>query len=152
MYAATRLFAIRRQIRQGLGLAAGVGACALLSGCIGDPFHDAQVEPGSPVAAEVARVAHGDHPYPTFAAIPDAPKDLRPVRQYGRDAQAIESARADLERQTADDTWSVTDPEAYAAKARARAGSEPPPAASGAAASFADTQRKRATPPPPPPN
>ena len=152
MYATTRLFAIRSRIRTAAGLMAGVAACALVSACVGNPFRDAQVDPSSPIAAEVAKTVPQHTTYPTFAEIPPMPKDVRPVRQYGRDAKAVEQARADLERKTAPDTWSLTDPEILAAQARAKAGDEPPPTASSDTADFANTQRKRATPPPPPPN
>jgi hypothetical protein len=151
MYAVTRLFAIRSRIRTPVIVLSGLGASVLLSGCIGDPFHDAQVDPHSPVAAEVARVARIKTDYPTFASIPAKPTDVRPVKQYGRAAQAIEDARADLEAQTAPETWSLDDAEGFAAKARAAAGAEAPPTKNGDTAAFVDTQRKRATPPPPPP-
>ncbi|THD80917.1 MAG: hypothetical protein E7812_05750 [Phenylobacterium sp.] len=131
---------------------AGVGGCALVSACVGNPFRDAQIDPSSPVAAEVARIVPANTTYPTFAGIPAMPKDVRPVKQYGRDAAAVEKTRAQLERQTAPETWSLSDTEAFAAKARAEAGDEPAPTASGDTADFANTQRKRATPPPPPPN
>jgi hypothetical protein len=151
MYASARLFSIRRHLRRAATLIAGVGACALLSACIGNPFADAKVDPDSPIASEVAKVAHEDRAYPTFASIPSVPKDLRPVRQYGREAQAIEQARADLEQKTAPETWSLTGTEAFAAKGRQDTGQEAAPTPSGATADFATTQRKRATPPPPPP-
>lgn len=151
MYAATRLFAIRGRTRRPVILAVGVGASVLLSGCIGNPFGDAKVDPQSPVAPEVARVARIKTKPPTFASIPPIPKDVRPVKQYGRAAAALESARADLEQQTAPETWSLTDAEAYAAKARAAAGTEAPPTANGDTDAFVNSQRKRATPPPPPP-
>ncbi|HEV2531570.1 hypothetical protein [Phenylobacterium sp.] len=134
-----------------MSLLAGASAAALLAGCIGNPFGDAQIDPSSPVAPDVARIANANHPYPTFASIPAKPKDVRPVRQYGRDAQAIEQARADLERKTAPETWSLGDTEAFAAQAQRDAGREAAPQANGDTAAFADTQRKRATPPPPPP-
>jgi hypothetical protein len=152
MYALADLFAIRSGYRAALRLSAGAGACLLLSACIGNPFKDAQVDPNSPIAPEVARLAHNTgQPYPTFASIPPVPKDVRPPRQYGRAAGRVDAARTKLEAETADDTWSVTDPEAFAAKARAAAGSEAAPAASDTEG-YANSQRKRATPPPPPPN
>jgi hypothetical protein len=150
MYAATRRFAIRSQIRRPLTVAVGLGASALLSGCIGNPFQDAQVDPNSPVAPEVARVARLKTDYPTFASIPAIPKDVRPVKQYGRAADAIEAARADLERETAPESWSLSDTEGFAAQARAAAGTEAPPSNSGDTTAFVNSQRKRATPPPPP--
>jgi hypothetical protein len=151
MYGSARLFSIRRPLRRAMSLVAGTSACALLAGCIGNPFADAQIDPSSPVAADVARVANADRPYPTFASIPAKPKDVRPVRQYGRDAQSIEQAQADLEAKTAPDTWSLKDTEAFAAQAERDAGREAAPEASGDTAAFANSQRKRATPPPPPP-
>jgi len=151
MYGSARLFSIRRPLRRALSLAAGASACALVAGCISNPFGDAPIDPSSPVAADVARVANSNRPYPTFASIPAKPKDVRPVRQYGRDAQSIEQARADLEAKTAPETWSLNDTEAFAAQAQRDAGREAAPQANGDTAAFADTQRKRATPPPPPP-
>jgi hypothetical protein len=150
MYAPARLFSIPRQIRLGLSLAGSAGACALASGCVGNPFADAQVDPASPIAAEVARLAHAERPYPTFAAIPPVPKDVRPARQYGQQAKRIEQARADLEAKTAPETWSLGGTEAFADQARRQAGQEAAPADSGDTAAFAARERKRATPPPPP--
>jgi hypothetical protein len=151
MYGSARLFSIRRPLRRALSLLAGASACALVAGCIGNPFADARIDPSSPVAADVARVANASAPYPTFASIPAKPKDLRPVRQYGRDAQAMEQARADLEQKTAPETWSLQDTDAFAAQAQRDAGREAAPQANGDTAAFANSQRKRATPPPPPP-
>jgi hypothetical protein len=150
MYAPTRLFSIRRQIRLTAALLAGGGACALLSACVGNPFRAAEVNPNSPIAPEAARLANANRPYPTFASIPPMPKDVRPAPQYGREAHAILQSRADLEAQTAPETWSVTDTESFAAQAKREAGQEAAPTSSGDSAAFANTQRKRATPPPPP--
>jgi hypothetical protein len=150
MHAFARLFSIRRQIRPALGLVMGAGACALLSGCMSNPFANAAVDPASPVAAEVARAANTTRPYPTFAGIPPVPKDVRPVRQYGQQVKTIQQARADLEARTAPETWSLNDPEAFAAQARRQAGQEAAPTANGDTDAFAARQRKRATPPPPP--
>jgi len=127
-----------------------VGACALLSACV-NPFTEAKVDPNSPIAAEVAKVAHTHRAYPTFASIPPAPKDVRPPQQYGREAQATEGARADLDAKTAPETWSLTGTEGFAASAQSEAGPEAAPTGAGDTAAFANTQRKRATPPPPPP-
>lgn len=147
MYAPARLFSIR----SAAGLIAGASACALLAGCVGNPFQDAKVDPQSRVAAEVAKVAHTNRAYPTFAEIPPIPKDVRAPGQYGRQAQAIEQARSDLEQKTAPETWSLSGTEGFAAQARQEAGNEAAPTPSGEAGAFADSQRKRATPPPPPP-
>ena len=149
MYSSARLFSIRSQIRGALGLGVGAAACVALSGCVGNPFGDAQVDPNSPVAAEVARVANSNKPYPTFASIPAVPKDVRAPGQYGRDARAMTAARDDIEAKTAPETWQLTDTEGFAATARRDAGQEAAPTDTGATAAFANTQRQRATPPPP---
>jgi hypothetical protein len=150
MYAPARLFSIRLQIRPTVRLLTCAAGCALLAACVG-PFGDAQVDPQSPVAAEVARAAHANRAYPTFASIPPMPKDVRPPAQYGRQAQAIEQARDDLEARTAPETWSLTGTESFAAGAQHEAGQEAAPTGAGETSAFANTQRKRATPPPPPP-
>lgn len=150
MYALPRHFSIRTRIRPALGVLTGAAACALLSACV-NPLAEAKVDPASPIEAEVARTAHANQAYPTFASIPAVPKDVRPPAQYGRAAQTIEQARTDLDARTAPETWSLSGTEGFAAKAQSEAGQEAAPAATGDAAAFADTQRKRATPPPPPP-
>ena len=132
----------------------GAGACvavgALLGGCMGNPFEDASVDPRSPIAKDVPKLVKADAPYPTFAAVPPVPKDVRPHRQYGVAAAQVTKAAADLERATADDTWTLKqDTTAYAAQARAAAGPDLPATSSADTEAFAAALRKRATPPPP---
>lgn len=151
MYAVVRHFAIRADLGSVARLAAGAGACLLLTACMTEPFTDAKVDPNSPVAAEVAKVAHENRAYPSFNAIPPLPKDVRAPQAYGRQAQAIEQARADLEARTAPETWSLMGTEGFASKAQHEAGSEAAPTGGQDTGAFATTLRKRATPPPPPP-
>jgi hypothetical protein len=136
----------RRLAAQGL---ASLGACALLGACVGNPFEDAKVDPRSPVTAEVASSVRPDAPYPTFAGIPPVPKDVRPHRQYGRAAAQIAQTGADLERATADDTWTLNNTETFAAEAQTAAGPALAPPVQADTEAFARAQRKRATPPPP---
>ena len=49
------LFVNVRQCGVDAALLASVGACVMLSACVGNPFKDAKVDPRSPIAAEVAR-------------------------------------------------------------------------------------------------
>ncbi|MDB5426197.1 MAG: hypothetical protein JWR47_1012 [Phenylobacterium sp.] len=130
---------------------ASVGACAMLSACVGNPFKDAKVDPRSPIAAEVARTVRSDAPYPTFAGIPPVPKDVRPHKQYGQAAAQIEQTRADVVRATGDDSWTLNNSETFADQARSAAGPELAPAQQSDTEAFAKDLRKRATPPPPPP-
>jgi hypothetical protein len=121
----------------------------LLCGCIGNPFKDAAVDSTSPVAADVARLTRGDATFPGFADIPSAPKDVRPLANFGRDAQSMLNAGAALERDTAPDTWTLKGTDAFVEKAMRDAGPQIEPPKPGDAEAFARELRERATPPPP---
>jgi hypothetical protein len=126
-----------------------MSAAALLSGCIGDPFKDAKIDPASPIAAEEAKLTRQPAPMPSFAAIPKKPTDLRAAAQYGRSAQDILAQGEALVAATQPSTWTLQNTEAFAEKGRRDAGPqlEPPTAADSEA--FARELRERATPPPP---
>lgn len=126
-----------------------ISGCLLLGACVGNPFKDAAVDPASPVAADVARLTRGDAAFPTFADIPKAPNDVRPLANFGRDAQAMLNAGAALERDTAPDTWTLKGTDAFVEKARRDAGPQIEPPKPGDAEAFARELRERATPPPP---
>jgi hypothetical protein len=129
--------------------AALAGVCLAVAGCTGVPFTDAKIDPASPVAADVAKMTRQPGKFPTFASIPPKPKDLRPVAQYGRDAQAVLAAGEALVAATAPSTWTLGDTEAFAEKARRDAGPQIEPPKPGDAEAFAKALRERATPPPP---
>jgi hypothetical protein len=132
----------------GWKLLGAAGGCLLLGACVGNPFEDAKVDPRSPIAGEVAKTVRPDAPYPSFAAIPAVPKDVRPRRQYGQAATQIDTAAAQLERATAPGTWTLERTDSFTAAAQAAAGPQldaPQPADTEA---YAAALRKRATPPP----
>jgi len=133
----------------GLKFLAAASGCMLLSACVGNPFEDAKVDPRSPVAGEVAKSVRPDAPYPTFAAIPPKPKDIRPRRQYGRAAEQVDQAAAQLERATAPSTWTLERTTDFAAAAQSAAGPQIDTPPAGATEAYAAALRKRATPPPP---
>jgi hypothetical protein len=143
------LFVNVRRTRRAAQLLAGAGACAVLSGCMGNPFRDAKVDPRSPIAAEVATAVRHDAPYPTFAGIPPVPKDIRPHKQYGQAAAQIEKTRDELALTTADNTWTLSNTETFAAQVKSGAGPDRGAAQQSDTDAFAKEQRKRATPPPP---
>ena len=126
-------------------VAGGASLCA----CITTPYEDAKIDPTSPVAADVARMTGAKARFPTFAGIPKAPNDIRPVAQYGRDAKSILAAGAALERATAPDTWTLQGTDDFAEQARRDAGPQIDPPKPGDAEAFARALRERATPPPP---
>jgi len=126
-----------------------VAGSVLLSGCVGNPFADSKIDPASPVAADVARMTRQDGKFPTFAGIPKAPTDIRPLAQYGRDARAVLAQGAALEQATAPGTWTLQGTDDFAEKARRDAGPQIEPPKPGDAEAFARELRERATPPPP---
>jgi hypothetical protein len=133
-------------------LAAAASLCALTAGCISNPFADAQVDPRSPIAKEVTTSVKPDAPYPSLAAIPGRPKDVRPVRQYGVAAQQVDKAADQLVAQTADDKFTLQNTDTFTAEAQAAAGPEAQAGQAqqaGETEAFAAAMRKRATPPPP---
>ncbi len=132
-----------------LARSAAVVACAAVGGCVGAPFQDAKVDPTSPVAADVARITRTGGPFPTFAGIPKAPTDIRPLAAYGREARAILAEGAALEAATAPGTWTLEGTDAFAEKSRRDAGPQIAPPTPGDAEAFARALRERATPPPP---
>ena len=146
MNASRPLFPIRFRLAVPLWAA---GGCLILGGCVASPFKDTKVDPASPVAADVARLTRGDAKFPTFAGIPKAPSDLRPVAQYGRDADLVLAAGAELVRATEPGTWTLQGTDDFAEKSRRDAGPQIEPPKPGDAEAFARALRERATPPPP---
>ena len=124
-------------------------ASVLLAGCLGDQIASAKVDPASPIAAEVAKVATADKDFPNFNEIPPKPTNLRPVRIYGERARALEAARDEVDAATAPETWTLRETGAFESRARADAGPDLGAPANTDTEAFANTIRKRATPPPP---
>ncbi|HVI32925.1 hypothetical protein [Phenylobacterium sp.] len=131
-------------------LLAAAGASALLAGCASNPFDAAKVDPTSPVAGEVSRLVRANRDYPTFAEIPKKPTDVRPLRLFGQAADEVAAAGAALEQATAPSTWTLSNTDSFAARARSDAGPDAGPADPRSTEAFADDLRRRATPPPPP--
>jgi len=126
-------------------------AAATLGGCAGaNPFATAPVDSSSPVASEVAKLARGNHDYPTFAEIPPKPVDVRPPRKWGVAGAETEQARDRLEQATAPGTWSLSNTETFATGAQTKAGPEFGAPDTAGTEAFAKKLRDRATPPPPP--
>lgn len=146
MNASRPLFPILASARK---LTAVLAGCAALSACVGNPFKDAKIDPASPVAGDVARLTRQKAKLPTFASIPQPPTDIRPLAQYGRDANGVLAAGAAVERATAPGTWTLQGTDAFASQARRDAGPQLEAPKPGDADAFAKELRERATPPPP---
>jgi hypothetical protein len=128
-------------------LAAGA-LCAVSAGCIADPVSDTRVDAASPVAADVQRLSRANADFPSFNEIPAVSPDARPLRAYGEAAQDLKLAAAQLERETADNTWTLRNSEEFAERLRRNVPDIAPPSP-GEAEAFARELRERATPPPP---
>jgi hypothetical protein len=136
-----------RAVAGGLACAALAG---LLSACVDAPLTRARIDPSSPIAPEAAKVLAAKRPYPKFSQIPPAPKNVRPARAYAAAANDAKGAAAKLERETAPETWTLSNTETFAGAAQRQAGAEPAPARNEDTEGFAKSLRERATPPPPP--
>jgi hypothetical protein len=145
-----RLFVNARRNPSAARLMVAAGVAALLSGCMADTERRAQLEPASPIADEVARVASRNTDYPSFNEIPLRAGDVRPLRAFGRAADDIEKAGADLEQATAPGTWTLESTQAFAAGAQRAAGPQTPAPKAADTNAFVREQQRRATPPPPP--
>jgi hypothetical protein len=130
-------------------MAAGLSACALTAGCVGNPFKEAAVDPQSSVAADVQRISRGKQSFPSFRDIPAKSKDLRPIQLYGQEAHQLELARNRVTQATEPGTWTLQDTEGFASEARRRVGPDLPPPPPNTAEDTAKALRERATPPPP---
>lgn len=131
-------------------------AAATLGGCMTspllEPYGQEAVDPGSSAAAVIAAEAARPAEFPTFASIPQVPTDVRSEGQWRGAVAGTEKDRARLLAAVAASTWTLSDTEAFARRARAALGIDPAdiPAADTTAATeaWARQMRARATPPP----
>lgn len=137
-------------------LALLAGAAMTLCSCVAldalEPGADAAIDPGSSAAPAVAAAIAEPGPWPTFADIPDLPADLRSAESW-RDAVAQQEADGlSARRDAAEETWSLTATEAFAADLRARVDEvdvhAPTDAEMAESDAYARALRARATPPP----
>jgi hypothetical protein len=130
-------------------LGAPLALVLLVGGCAYGP---ASGPPPSAATTEARALAAGAKSYPRFSDIPVLPVDERPLAAWGRAAGEVLAEGAALERDGAEDTWTLRQTEAFAAQASKASGpAAPSVSATAAADAFARDVRKRATPPPPPP-
>ncbi len=137
-------------------LALLAGAAMTLSACVSidafEPGAGAAIDPTSSAASAVAAAVADPGPWPTFADIPEIPADLRSAGAW-RDAVADQEADGLFTRRNAaEETWSLTATEAFAADLRARVASvevhAPTDAEMAESDAYARALRARATPPP----
>jgi hypothetical protein len=137
-------------------LALLAGAAMTLCACVAvetlEPGAGAAVDPASSAGAAVVAADADPGPWPTFADIPELPADLRSAEAW-RDAVAEQEADGLFTRRNAaEETWSLNDTEAFAARLRAEVAAvdvhAPTDAEMAESAAYARALRARATPPP----
>lgn len=126
-------------------LAAALSACA-------SPFTPPPVDATSPVAAATEAAAREPARRPRLADIPPIPTDVPKPGEYKAQVRAEQAAAAKLKRDTAPDTFALSDTDGFVARAQ-RATRVPPseiPTVADRAETeaFAKAARGRATPPP----
>lgn len=139
-------------------LALLAGAAMMLTACQAvaelEPGADAQIDPNSPAAEIVARAAAEPGEWPTFADIPEIPADVRNSEAWRAAVQDQEAEGLYTARNAADDTWSLSGSEAFAAEQRAKVAEvnvhAPTAAEIAESEAYARALRARATPPPSP--
>ena len=139
-------------------LALLIGAGLTLAACAAvqefEPGANASIDPASPAAAEVAKRAEEARPWPTFADIPPLPEDVRDSAAWKSAVQDQEAEGLYTARNAAEETWSLTATEAFAAEQRAKVAEvdvhAPTDAEIAESEAYARALRARATPPPPP--
>ena len=128
-----------------VGLAAGAAACA-------NPFVTAQVDPASPIAAQVAAAAKSREPRIKLVQIPAVPKDIPTDAQIRARVASQTAAGEALTKAVAPGTWELKDTQPYADKAyrdvKPPAFEAPTDADRAATEAFAKAARGRASAPP----
>jgi hypothetical protein len=106
--------------------------------------------PCAPAATTLGEFAAPSNlPYPDFCDIPPKPTDIRPVEAFKTQVVRTRVAGAVVVRQTAPETFTLSDTEAFAESAKHEAAPPPPEAAPMEAdtEAFVKQSKAKATPP-----
>lgn len=127
------------------------GATTLLGGCLEARF--ASDEAQSPLAPRIEALVEANRGFPRWREFPAAPADLPDPARIAANVRTLEGDAGALAGEVARIDWTLGDPAALAAEARAQTDAVPvsPDAARSAAEidAFAETLRARAKAPPP---
>ena len=134
-----------------------MAAAAMLSGCTTPPkslFQFGDVDPNSPVAAEVRAASASTGSPPRFSDIPAKPVDVRSASAWRAAVLDETSLKQKTEAEAAAIPFTLTGTEAWAANTHARVlpqySQQAPADARAQAEAFAAQAAARATPPPAP--
>lgn len=107
--------------------------------------------PGAGLAPDIVAAGQQPRGYPSFCDIPKIPTDVRGVAEWKAAVLDIRRTGANLQRETAPDTWTLDGSTAgFAAESRSEAAAPPPMNPDQDTDAFARQLRDRATPPPRP--
>lgn len=123
-----------------------------LAGACSSAF-SSRIDEASPLAPRIQTLVDANRHYPQWRDFPAAPQALPDVGQVAANVQGLQGQGTTLNGEVARIEWTLGDPEAMAADARARVGSVPqsPDAVRSQADidAFAKSLRDRAKAPPP---
>jgi hypothetical protein len=139
-------------------LIAAVGACVSACATAGDhnPFNFGRIDQASPAAADIHAAERAPGPYPRFAEIPAAPKDVRPVSAWKASVSDLWGVKRRTEAEAGAIPFVLTegDADSWAQAERSKIPAvemiSPTRDESDSAEAYAEAQRERATPPPSP--
>ncbi len=103
-----------------------------------------------PLPPDLVAEAKKPHPFPTYCSIPPIPTDVRSAEGFKAAVQDVELAKSELAAQVADERWSLSGTDTFAAGARSTAAPPPPMPSETDTEAFLKAMKKRATPPPRP--
>jgi len=107
--------------------------------------------PASGLAPDIVAAAQQPHGFPGFCSIPKMPTDVRGVAEWKTAVLDVRRAGANLQRQSAADTWTLDgSTTGFAAESRSEAQAPPPMTSPEDTDTFARQLKDRATPPPRP--
>ena len=160
--------AVTRFLNHLTPLAAVAGLAASLCACVSLPTDETPqaqatraftptnttIDPNSAAAAEITRMEAEPAAWPTFKGVPPMPTDIRPSTAWRRSVLNLRAAGAQLVRDTAPGTFTLSGTDAFAANAHTqldpRASAAPTAAELADSAAFVKAAHARATPPPRP--
>ena len=103
-----------------------------------------------PLPPDLVAEAQKPHPFPTYCSIPPIPTDVRSAEGFKAAVQDVELAKSELAAQVADERWSLSGTDTFAAGARSTAAPPPAMPSETDTVAFLKAMKKRATPPPRP--
>ncbi len=151
MKALAREFSMTRSLCLGVSLSLLALPAMAASACAPQQTVAATASPAAGLAPDIVAASHQPHGFPNFCSIPKMPTDIRGVAEWKAAVLDIRRSGANLQQQTAPDTWTLNgSTEGFANDSRRQAAAPPPMNPDQDTDAFARQLKDRATPPPRP--